>query len=189
VSRSNLPAATKAALAQAHVTAFAVLELGFDSGTQRLAALPFDVEVEGQTYTAAQGIGTIEPIKETGAQAAGLAFTLSGVPSSAIASVLTEPLQGRGVVVKLVVVDGSTLRVDPVVWQGTLDVPTITDGGQTAQIRITAEHAMLRWQNPTGQTYTTADQAARNPADKFFDAVAQVAKDTLVWPSKEFFRQ
>jgi len=188
VSRVNLTTECKAALAQAHVTTFLLLELGFDSGTQRLAALPFDVVVEGQTYTAAQGIGTIEAVKETGGIAAGLAFTLSAVPSSAIAGVLTEPLQGRTVTLKLVVVDGETLRVDPVVWQGTLDVPTITDGGQTAQIRITAEHAMLRWQNPTGQTYTPTDQAMRDPADKFFEFVAKVSKDTLVWPAKEFFR-
>jgi hypothetical protein len=189
VSRINLPAAARTALAQAHVTAFLLLEMEFDSGTQRLAALPFDVVVDGQTYTAAQGIGTIEAIKETGAMAAGLAFTLSAVPSAAIASVLTEPLQGRTVTVKLVVVDGATLRVDPVVWQGTLDVPTITDGGQTAQIRITAEHAMLRWQNPTGQLYSHADQALRDPTDKFFEFGSRVAKDTLVWPAKEFFRQ
>lgn len=189
MARLNIPGPLATALAQSHVTAFLLLELAFDSGTQRLAALPFDVVVEGQTYTAAQGIGTIEAIKETGAQAAGLAFTLSAVPSAAIASVLTEPLQGRRVTVKLAVVDGSTLRIDPVVWQGTLDVPTITDGGDVAQIRITAEHAMLRWQNPTGQLYSHADQALRDPADLFFEFGSRVAKDTLVWPAKEFFRQ
>lgn len=189
MSRVNLTPETKAALAQAHVTAFLLVEMALDSGTQRLAALPFDVVVEGQTYTAAQAIGTIEAIKETDAQAAGLAFTLGGVPSAAIASALTEPLQGRRVTVKLAVVDGPALRVDPVVWQGTLDVPTITDGGETAQIRITAEHAMLRWQNPTGQLYSHADQALRDPADLFFEFGSRVAKDTLVWPAKEFFRQ
>ena len=189
MSRINIPAPALAALQAAHVTHFTLLELQLDSGTQYLAALAHNVEVDGTTYLAAQGIGSIEPVRETAAEAAGLAFTLSAVPSAAIASALAEPLQGRPVILKFVILDGTTPRLDPVAWQGTLDAPTITDGGATAEIRVTAEHALLRWQQPTGQRFADADHQQRHPGDPFFQYAAQVAQDTLVWPGKEFYRQ
>lgn len=189
MSRINLPGGMATALAAAHVTQFVLLQLELDGGTVYLASTPFAVDYDGHTYLAAQGIGTIEPVAETAGEVRGLAYTLSGVPSSAIAGVLTEPLQGRTVTLRLAVVDGTTLIVDPVVWQGALDVPTIEDDGATCTIRVTAEHALLGWQQPSGRLFSNEQQQKDYAGDLFFEFAADLADKTIVWPAKEFFRQ
>lgn len=176
------------ALAAAHVTSFLLIEMGFDGGTQYLTSLPHDVDYGGHTWLSAQAVGSIEPITETAAGAQGLAFTLSGVPVSAIAGALSTPVQGRPVNVSLVVLDGATFRVDPSVWSGNFDVMTIDDSSEPV-IRVTAEHAMIAWSQPSGLLFSDADQQRLYPGDKFFEYAAQMSQATITWPNKSFFKQ
>ena len=184
----NVDTAFNAAARAPHVTMLVLVELYLDAGTQYLASTPHDVEWDGRTYVAAQGIGTIEPTTETATEARGLTFTLSAVGSANLAGAF-EPIQGRKVIVRLGIVDAGVLRVDPNVWQGALDVTTIDDTPGAPVIRVTAEHAMLAWQQPTGQLYSDQDQRAVDPADAFCEFVAAMAEATLVWPGKAFFKQ
>lgn len=172
-----------------HVSSFLLIELGFDSGTQYLTSLPHDVDYDGHTWVSAQAVGTVEPITETDAGAQGLAFTLSGVPVSAIAGALTEAVQGRPVNVALVLLEGTTFRVDPSVWTGQFDVMTVDDQAAGPVIRVTAEHAMIGWAQPSGLLFSDADQQRLHPGDKFFEFAAQMSQATIVWPDKKFFRQ
>ena len=185
----SLDTATGTALQQPHVTTLLLIELGWDSGTQYLTSAPHDVEHGGHTYVAAQGIGTIEPTTETDVEARGLTFTLSAVPGAAIAAALTEPVQGRPVTLRLGIVDAGVLRVDPNVWSGSFDVMTIDDSTPRPSIRVTAEHAMLAWQNPSGALFSDAEQQADHPGDLFFEHAAQMAEATVVWPNKTFFER
>lgn len=185
----GIDAGTLTALAQPHVTTLLLIELGWDSGTQYLTSAPHDVDWGGHTYVAAQGIGTIEPATETDAEARGLTFTLSAVPGSAIAAALTEPVQGRAVTLRMGIVDAGTLRVDPNVWSGTFDVMTIDDSTPRPSIRVTAEHAMLAWQTPSGALFSDAEQQADHAGDLFFEFAAQMAEATIVWPNKTFFER
>jgi len=189
MSRTNIDAPTQAALLAAHVTQFVLVEFGFDSGTVYLADLPFDVTISGTTYVAAQGIGTIEPVVETDKEAKGLTFSMSAVGQAAIASALTEPVQGRSILMKLAIVDGTTLRIDPCIWSGKFDVMSIDDNGQTPVIRVTGEHQLISWQQPKGALASDADQKLRSAGDKFFEYAAQMAEATIAWPGAEFFRQ
>lgn len=177
-----------AATQQPHVTFLLLLELYLDGGTQYLASTPHDVDWGGNTYVAAQGIGTIEPTTETATEARGLTFTLSAVQSASLASAF-EPVQGRKVIVRLGIIDGGVLRVDPNVWSGTLDVMTIADLAGNPAITVTAEHAMLAWQQPPGQLFSHQDQQAIDPTDMFFEHAAAMAEVSLTWPNKVFFRQ
>lgn len=186
----NLATAFGAAVRQPHVTMLVLLELYLDGGTQYLASTPHDVDWNGNTYVAAQGIGTIEPTTETDTEARGLTFTLSAVGVANLAGAF-EDVQGRKVILRLAIVDSSTspptLRVDANVWSGALDVLTIDDTPGAPVIRVTAEHAMLAWQQPTGQLFSDQDQRAVDPADEFFEYAAEMAEATLVWPNKSFF--
>jgi hypothetical protein len=182
-----IDAATRAALQAAHVTHFTLIDIDLASGPLRLADLAFEVVVSGQTYLAAQGIGTIEPVKETDREASGLTFTLFASNQTAFAGALTElkAAQGRTVTLKYCVWDGTTLRVDSNVWQGVLDVPTILDG-DAPQIRITAESLLFGATRPRNTLSSNEDQQARAPGDKFFEYAAQMAEAVIVWPGKEF---
>lgn len=186
MSRTALPAGLLAALAASHVTSFLLIDLGFDSGTQYLTSAPHDVPWAGNTYLCAQGIGSIEPAVETDTEARGLAFTLSAVPQSAIAGALTEPVQGRPVRLRMAVVKDGALLVDPNVWAGHFDVMTIEDLAGNPVIRVTAEHAMIAWQQPGGQLFSQQDQQALHPGDQFFSYAAQMAEISIVWPDRTF---
>lgn len=189
MSNRNLSPELAAALAAAHVEYLFLVEFGWDSGTQYLTTAPFDIDWNGHTYVAAGHVGAIEPITETDSEARGLRLTLSGVPESAIAGALTEPTQGRSVVLRLGVVADGGLLVDPNVWKGTLDVPTIDDQAGPATITITAEHQLLAWQQPSGLLYSHEDQQQIAPGDMFFEFAAQMAEATVVWPDKSFFKR
>lgn len=189
MSRTSLDAPTLAALDAAHVTQLMLIDMEFDSGTQYLTTAPHDVAWNGHTYVSAQGVGSIDAVVETDTEARGLAFTLSGVPGSAIAGALTEPIQGRKVTLRLGIVDGTTLRVDPNIWSGYLDVMTVDDTAESPTIRVTAEHASIAWQQPSGRLFSDADQQAAHAGDKFFEYAAKVAEATIVWPAKEFFQR
>ena len=81
------------------------------------------------------------------------------------------------------------LRVDPNVWSGALDVTTIDDTPGAPVIRVTAEHAMLAWQQPSGELFSHQQQLAIDATDLFFEYAASMAEATLVWPDKSFFKQ
>lgn len=173
------------ALGQPHVMMVVLLELQLDGGTIYLASHPTDIEYGGHTYVAAQHIGTIEAVTETDNGAQGLAFTLAAANQAAIAAAITEPVQGRKVIMSLGVIDGTTLRVDPAVWSGYFDVQLIQDTAQAPVIRVTAEHAFLRWQQPGNALFSHQDQQQVAAGDLFFEHAAQMAEATLVWPGKE----
>lgn len=189
MTRTALDADTLAALNAAQVQMFVLLELDFDGGRVYLCDLPFDVTWNGNVYLAAQGVGRVEAITETDSEAKGIVFMLSAVNQAAIATVLTEDVQGREALIRLAVIDGTTLRVDPNVWSGVLDVMTIEDDGSAPVIRVTAEHQMIAWQQPSGALFSDAEQKKRHPGDKFFEFAAPMAEATVVWPSREFFKQ
>lgn len=189
MSRTNLDAPTLAKLAAANVQMFALVELAFDAERVYLCDLAFDVVWGGHTYLGAAGIGSIEPITETDSEARGIAFTLSGVPAANLSTALAEEVQGREALVRLAIVDGTTLRIDPAVWRGVMDVMTIEDNGSQPIIRVTAEHQMIAWQQPSGSLFSHAEQQARHPGDLAFEYAAQIAEATIVWPAASFFRQ
>lgn len=192
MSRTGVDAEFDEAANRPHVTFLLLLELYLDAGTQYLVSTPHDVEWDGHNYVAAQGIGTIEPTTETATEARGLTFTLSAAASANLAGAFEE-VQGRKVILRLGIVDQTvnppTLRVDPNVWTGTLDVTTIDDNPANPVIRVTAEHSMLAWQQPPGQLFSHQDQQAIDPTDMFFEHAAAMTEATLVWPDKTFFRQ
>ena len=188
-NRTNIDSATLAALQAANVNMFMLVELAFDSARVYLCDLAFDVSWNGNVYRAAQAIGKIEPVTETDMEARGIAFTLSAVPAANVSAALQEEVQGREALLRLAIVDGTTLRVDPCVWKGVMDVMILDNDGSQPVIRVTAEHQMIAWQQPSGALFSDAEQQARFPGDKAFEFAAQVADATLSWPRAEFFKR
>ena len=177
-----------AALAGAHVTAFPLIELGFASGTDYVCGLAHDVTWSGNTYSAAQGLISIEALEETAASAQGLRILLAGAPGANVALALQEKVQGRPVTVRLAVLDAAgALQVDTNVWQGLMDTMQIDDNASHCVVSITAEHMLAVWDRPRPARYTDAAQQALYPGDRGLEYVAAVAEAQIVWPGKEFF--
>lgn len=187
MSGRSITTAMQAALDAGYVQWFPLVFMDLDSGPLYVCGAPFDVEWDGNTYSTLHGMGSIEPITETDTRQSGLAFVLSGVPESAIATVLTEHVQGRPVVVRLAVVADGALHVDPNVWSGQLDVLEFSDG-ESPQVRVTAEHHLIAWEEPAGLMFSDADQQRLHPGDLFFANTASLVEATIVWPTAATLR-
>lgn len=171
------------------VEAFPLVEMQLATGTLYLAGTPFDVPWNGQTWLATYGLGSIEAITESASEAAGCAFTLSGIPSSMVSQVLTENVRGKPVTVRLASISAGALSVDANVWQGYLDTMSIADGAESAVVRVTAEHRLVSWQSPHPVNFAHAEQILIAPTDTFYSRTADMAQKTVVWPSLEFFKK
>ena len=190
MSRPGLTAGVIAAVAQDHVNWFPLVKMEFDSAAIYVAGTDFDVDYGGQTWLAARGLGSIDPIVESGDEIAGLKFTLAGVSTASIAEAQTEKYQGRPVTVLWCCVDSSgTLNVDPAAWQGRMDVPTIERSQGTCTISITAEHRMVDWQRPRKLLFNHADQQRIAPGDNFFLGLEAMAEKNIVLFSKEALKR
>lgn len=189
MTRPATPQPAADALAEDSLLAFPLVELYFDSGTVYLAGAPHDVVWGGNTYTAAQGVGSIDAITETGSGAAGIAFTMPLVSDAAVVSVLTTPMQGRRVIIRNAVLIAGVIDATDVVWDGTLDVATMNLANDQPAVRVTSEHAMRRWSVPIGTKLSDADHQRQYPGDLFFEYADQMVDVTLVWPSKVFYQQ
>lgn len=184
----SLTAGYAAALQAAHVTQWVLVEMYFDSGTLYIAGLPFPFTYLGNTYLPALGLGTVQQIIETDNEVQGLSFTISGVPEASISLALSEPVQGRRVVVRQCALVGTTVEVDDSAWEGQLDVMTVDDSGPTATITVTAEHALAAWAEPRQILHSHEDQQLISPGDMFYEYASGLSQATLVWPDKNFGR-
>lgn len=181
----NLSTGLQATLQKEHVGYFPLVKMEFDAGTVYIAGTDFDVDYDGQTWLAARGIGMIEKVVETADQVEGLRFTLSGVTDESLADAQTTAYQGRRVTVLWAFLDGPTLYVDPVAWQGRLDIPTITMGRTTSTITVTAENRMADWQRPRKLLFNHADQQRIDATDNFFVGIEAMENAEIVVFSKE----
>lgn len=183
--RSSLDADTASALAGPHVVWFPLVQADFDSGTVRFAGAPFDIDYGGHTWLSARGLLSLEPIKEAPDEVTGIRFTLSGVKSENLNVALTENTQGRACTVLWCVLDGDTLRVDPLAWKGRLDVPEVQRSADGSTVSISAEDPMTDWQRPRVRYFNHADQQRVDPTDMFFSGIESMEGKSIVIFSKE----
>ena len=150
-----------------------------------------DLTINGTTYYGTRGLGSIDAVKETPAEVAQLNFTLSGVPSELIALSLTEPVQGKGVRIKVAIFDPVTYVVLDVHtrWSGRLDVMTLNDGNGGGTISVSAEHAGIDLTRPSNSLYTDAEQQRLYPGDFALQFLNDQVEQRIVWPAASYGRQ
>lgn len=187
MTRQALPVAFLDVVESPHFDWFWLAEFQLLSGTLRLCGLDFDVEWGGQTWTGARGLGSVAAVEESPGQVTGLKLTLAGVTEAHISTVLSEPIQGRPVIIRIAVLDTSTeppaLAVDPNVWQGLLDVQTYNE--TSATVSVSAENRLIEWDRPRLLRYTDEDHRRDWPSDRFFKFVPQMAERQITIFSKE----
>ena len=133
----------------------------------------------------------VDTISEQGGEVRGMAFTLSGVPTEYLSIALSEPIQGKVVVVWWCLMNPDTHAIVDVLelWRGTLDTMPISQGPQTGTIKVTAEHRGITFRRPRGTRYTDADQKRLAPGDRSLEFIVAQAQHQDVWPSAAFFRK
>ena len=147
--------------------------------------------VSGTTYAGVGEFSSIAPLADTPAEVRGLTFQISGVPSDRISLALSEPVQGKAVRIKTVILDPTTYTVldTRLRWAGLLDVMTISESGGTAVISVSAEYAGIDLSRAATSLYSDPEQQRLNPGDLFLQFMADQVSQRIIWPSVEFFKK
>jgi hypothetical protein len=139
-----------------------------------------------QTFQGAGWMGKIEAVPEVAdAVAQNLTLVLAGIPVELVTDAISSVRQDSAATLWLGFFDESNnLLADPIqIYQGSCDVPTITEGAETCTISITVENPLIDLHRAPERLYTDIDQQFIYPGDTGF-AQVQLLQDYLVtWPS------
>jgi hypothetical protein len=179
----DLPIAVATAIA-AKVVSYAFLaEFAFASGTLRMWTGLGDKTWDGHTWSGAGDFAQITPIDETTEiGAAGMNFTLSGIPSSLISISLNDAYRNKPCKLWLAILDDDEAIVATYrCFGGRMDVMNIEDAGETATITVQAENRLIDLTRPRILRYSDADQQRLHPGDTGLRYAASLAEKPLPW--------
>jgi hypothetical protein len=195
-----------AEFSSAYVTPVVLADLVFDSATLYMWSGIGTLEWQGNSYLGGGNLIGISSIQESqDLQAKGISATLSGIPSSLVATALTERVRGRPF--RLWLASASTRRAvdteggDSVltedggqvllenqlldspyrIFTGMMDFIELVDSGQTADLRLTIESSMLIGQRAKISRYTDEEQKRRFPNDRGLEFINQLQDKEVVW--------
>lgn len=168
----------------ASLSPFFAVELAFASGTARIWTGYGSINFAGEDWNGSGDVLSISGLTETSEVAAnGVSIGLSGLSTDLIASALTEAYQGRSCKIYFGFLDTAGAVVDaPInVFTGRMDLMTVEDGGDTADITLTVENRLLDLERSRARRYTSEDQKIDFPDDKGLDFVADLQDKNVVW--------
>lgn len=181
----DITSAVKAELAKDNIQLGLFAEMIFDGGPLRLWSGIGDKLLNGNVYSGVGDLGKVDRIEENAGdvRAAGIALSLSGIPSSMIAAVLLENFQGRPINLWLGLFDpGWNLIGNAIKLNGyKLDYPTIDEGGETCTITAFAESILTDLERPRVRRYTDEDQRNLYPNDTGLSQVASLQNKEITW--------
>ena len=161
-----------------------LLHADFDSGGVFIWTGVGTISYGGNDYLGTGDFLAIETIEETTElKAASTRFKLSGVPTDLLSLALSESYQGRPISCYFGVLNTSgAIIADPyLVFKGKMDIMEITDGGDTAEITLSAESDLIDLRTARTRNYTPEDQKAIYSGDMAFDYVPQIQDITVNW--------
>ena len=181
----NLTTAVQNELAASELQPFFAIKLAFDSGDVRIWTGYNDITVASETYIGGGQLLSISPIEETVEIAArGVNLALNGINSSLVSVALTESYQGRSAKVYLGVISSGAVVSDPyLVFDGRMDVMTIEDAGDTANISLSAESRLIDLERARVRRYTNNDQQNQFAGDTSLRFVADLQDKEIAWGS------
>jgi len=156
----------------------------FTGGTLRLWSGVGTISWNGQSWTGAGsllGFGQIQETTEI--RASGTTISLNGISSSLISIALAQCRQGLSGRVWLGGLDASNAVIaDPyMAFEGRLDVPEISDEGETCTISISYESRLIALERPRDRRVTHEDQQIDYPGDLFREYMVSLQDKVLNW--------
>ena len=150
-----------------------------------------DITVSGNTYLGVGGLGMIDAVQDSPSEIKPLSFKLSGVPSANIALALTEPVQGKMVRIKSLLLDPSTYQpyTPRLRWQGRGDVLAIADGPDTATLNFQAEHGAIDLLRGSPSYWSDTEQRRLFSSDPSLQYLVDQVEQRAVWPAASFFKK
>lgn len=156
----------------------------FLNGTLRLCSEPHTVSWNGFDWLGAGLLLSISRITETTEiKASGFTVALDHCNDQIMALALLQVRQGKPGSVWLGGWDNSRAIVpDPyLAYEGRLDVPEITVGGETGRISINYESRLIDLERPRERRITHEDQQVDYPGDRGREYIASLQEKVLVF--------
>lgn len=180
----DLTSGMVSAVAAKVVMPIMLAEFGFDGGTVRFWTGYGTLTWGGNAFAGSGnliGISAIREVSDNSAQ--GTSFTLNGIPSSLLSTALSESYQGRPCKIWIGAIDssGATIADPYLIFGGRMDTMTITDGGETGSIGLSAENRLIDMNRSRERRYTPEDLAIEFPADNSLRFVAALQSAQIVW--------
>src|SRR6202035_733838 len=125
----------------------------------------------GTSFTGLGWMGRIESVPQNSELTAeNMTLQLSGIPVALLSDVVNSVRLGGSAALWLGFFSGGQLLADPLqLWDGQLDVPTVSDGAETCTISITVENSLLALNLASNRRFTSLDQQLDYPGDTGFD--------------------
>lgn len=185
----TLTAEAEAALASSTVNMVQLLLLQFSTPIA-LNSSNYDFTYGGILYKGAYGMGTISEIDDSPGEIKGMQFTLNSSSSGVISLALSDSKiwQATPVIIRTAILNDDYQIVDaPIVWSGTGDTMSISEGEDSTAVQCTAESSAVDFLRGSVFTYTDTDQKAIHPDDLGFSLLLNQADKPVVWPTKSWF--
>lgn len=182
------PALTALAANQAALCLLVEMDL---TSTVYLCSAGVNLVYAGNTWLGAARFGGIEELRDAAAERKALQLTLSSVPLEMLSVALAEPIRGKPIRIYEAIFETSTYAVldAPMVWSGSLDQMTISEGENAGQITVTAEHRGTTFARVKPLRYTDFDQQRLYPGDNSLQFVASQSNHVDVWPAAAWFKK
>lgn len=143
-----------------------------------------DLTYGGVIFTGAGSLISVGPATEgTEMKAQGITISLSGIPPEFLALVFQNLRQGQRVNVYVgTMTPGGALASAPAIYfSGRVDVPSISDAGETATISLAVENRFVDFEKSRALFYTPQSQAIYYAGDKGFDQVTALQDQKIFW--------
>ncbi len=140
----------------------------------------------GQSFIGMGWMGEIRSVPQVAdVVAQNITLVLTGIPSELLTDAIDAVRQNSIATLWLGCLDnGNHVIGDPVqIFQGALDVPTITEGSETSTISITCENPLIDLIRAPSRRFTDVDQQFDFPGDMGFFQVQLLQDYHFTWPS------
>jgi hypothetical protein len=139
----------------------------------------------GQSFTGTGWLGRLSTVPGTKkVQAQNITLGLNGIPSSLVLEALNQVRMTGTVTIWLAFLSGGSVIPDPLqIFSGSLDVPSLTDSGETSLISITCENSLLSLNLAPNRVFSDADQQIYFPGDLGFSFTDKLSNIALFWPA------
>lgn len=165
-----------------------LVKMAFDSGDLNLSSAYYNLTFNGDVYVGAGHLLQLGDPREVGdLEAVGMSIGLSALSPDILGYAITDTnefYQNRLIYRYFGALqsDGVTFHDDPIeVFRGRMDVMTISDDGETAEVTMQAENTLADFERAVVRYYTPEDHKLLHPNDTFFDGVAPLQDKKILW--------
>lgn len=145
-----------------------------------------DIAFQGITYRGEGALLSFDGVDETSDLGAtgitlGMAFSSNNITADIMQKVVSDDYQGNSITVSLTFGQGQGYSTPVVLFDGFIDVMSVEDDGNVADIRLTAESHLIRLGRKNNRRYTNRDQQFYFSGDDGLLHSSGVQEKQVIW--------